>query len=325
MQTQSQRTIRFQLTGDKKPKNFQIPINNILYPKRLESGQKVRKKIHYIPGVESIYVEDYKGDQKKEQIWLTDGFLDVHPENASLLKILSMHPWNGIKFEIVDKESKAIKELEEFEKIELALEKVNITLDDEAKATALVIVGEGLVSATNKEIRASLKRMAHKSPQILLDEFNKPGYKAKYSAALAIMRGVVVVNPTATGVTWPDGKLIIPVAVGKNPIDTLGQFLNENTEQSLVTLQTIGNLIKRSYIKNIPVTAEEEIQEVIQDKTVVAKKEVIAESTETETEVEVETELEIARRLYKEQYNRDVPPNMKNKLDWLNAQLKLVE
>ncbi len=313
--------VRFQLIGELRPPNYQIPLKNMMLPKTV-NGQRVQKRVHYIPGVESVYVEDYKGDEKPKEVWMSDGFLDVHPDNKPLIFLLKNHRWFNKKFELVDSEAKALKELDQYDAIENALEKVNVTSDDEAQAIAVVIIGEGMLSKSNTEIRAALKRMAHKEAKTLLHEMVKPDYKARYVAALGLMKGVVLTNAGQTAVTWSDGKVIVTVPVGKKPVDVLGSFLSENSEQSMITLQEIQTLIKRSYVKNVPVTAENEINDIIEEKTLTDtlptdQNDVVLDPTKDEPPIS----LEEARRLYKEMFEKDVANNKKNDLAWILAQL----
>ena len=297
--------IRFKLLGERKPINFQIPISNMMLPRK-----NSLKKVEYIPGHDSIFAEDHEGDEKPEQIWMKDGILDVHPMNNALLTIMKRHPWNGRIFEIDDPDQKAEQDLQRYELVERALSKVNIAADDEAKAVALTIIGSGMLSQTNSVIRASLKKKAMDDPKELLDKMKSPDYRTQFVANLAIMRGAVVVNDTNTKVTWPNGNVIVTVPTGINPAERLGEFLGQNTEEAMVTLQEIDEKIKRSYVKNEPVTAEEEVKSIIEEKSV-----------NLDAVDEPEIDIEEARSLYKFNLKKDVPANKKNDLDWILSKI----
>lgn len=306
------KSIRFQLKGGARPINWQLPIRSVLI-----SDGGIRKRIEYIRGHASPFKDDHKGDEKPESVWFKDGFLDVHPEDMALLVILQRHPLFKRKYELVDREAKAQEALDGYSKIEKALDKINISADDEAKATALVLVGPEMIGSENKEVRAALKKMAFESPDTVIGEMDKNDYRAKYSAALAIMREAVLVNSTHTEVTWPDGKLIVPVPRGKSSIDVLGAFLGENTPEARATLQEIGQQIKRSYIRNTPVTAEEEIKEILRDNDSKPEDNDVVLRENNDGPSGEDPDVEEARALYFDVLGNTVPHNKKNDVDWM--------
>lgn len=306
------KSVRFQLKGNKRPVNWQLPIRNVLLSK---AG--IRKRIQYVRGHASPWKDDHKGDEKPQTVWFADGFLDVHPDDQSLLFILQRHPLFGKKYELVDREAKAQEALDKYSLIEKALDKVNIAVNDEAKATALVLVGPEMVGAEDNEVRAALKKMAFETPEKVISEIGKNDFKAKYSAALAIMREAVMVNATHTEVTWPDGKLIVPVPRGKSAIDVLGGFLGENTPEAKSTLQEIGQQIKRSYVRQTPVTAEDEINELIAEKYL-PKKDNDVDLHDMQTGAYGDDpDVEEARTMYFDAVGSTVPNNKKNDVDWM--------
>lgn len=296
--------IRFKRTKGKMGTSFEIPFKGMMLPRKDKGG--VLKHVQYIPGHESIWKEDHKGDEKPvPSVWMEDGFLDVHRNNENLLFILKNHKFYNVHFELVDEEVDDKKSLDKFELIEKAVEMVNIANVDELKANAVVLIGSHTINLSEVRLRKSLKQMAYDTPEDLIDKMGVGNYANRLAAALAVLRGVVKINPTQTAVTWPDGKVIVNVAAGQDPIEELGAYLSDNSEPVRVTLQTIGERIKRSYVKR----QEPNLDDIVG-------------STDTGDNTDTgDSELEKAHAEYEEKLGKPVPNNKKNDLEWIQSKI----
>lgn len=289
------------------------------------------KKVQYVPGSDSIFAEDHKGDEKPISPWFEDGFLKVHKDNKVLLQIIYQHSGYNKDFEKVDADREADKALRRMELQELALAKVNVAEEMELRANAVVLVGHSALTMSEKVTRMTVKRMAFDQPQKLLDAMNAVDYRGKYIAALSVLREVVLINPSRTAVTWKDGKTIVNVAAGQDPITKLGVFLSGDDEQAVVTLQTLGEEIKNSYRFKKDITGEEEIQEIIEGKKEeIAPNELdlpeapfaeYADKTKQEVALTPEETIEELRMNYKATYDKEVPHNKKNDAPWMKKKI----
>ncbi|RDY57570.1 hypothetical protein [Flagellimonas nanhaiensis] len=312
--------IKFKLTKERKPVSFQVPIKGMMLNRKDRAGAPL-KHIQYIPGHESIWKEDHKGDEQPKNIWFEDGFLNVHKHNQNLLTILKKHKWFGVHFVMVDEEAEDAKELERFDLIERAIDKVNIANEDELRANAIVIIGSHVFDYSATRLKKALKQKAFEKPKELIEEMDKGNYGNRLAAALAVLRDVVIINPTRTAITWPDGKPIINIASGQDPITEFGTFLSQNTEEIKVTLQTIGQHIKA---KRTPKT-EMDVDAIIPSQQVTPEPEKVTVDAIPETievKEEPKTDLETAREAFKTKFNKEVPINKKNDLEWINSKLK---
>jgi len=122
-----------------------------------------------------------------------------------------------------------------------------------------------------------------------------------------------VVNATKTQVLWANNKKpLVNVAVGQDPIKVLAEFLAGDNERAVITLQELGKKLKRSYVKKLNPDAEEEIQKALEAK----------ESFEEEEEEDfIKNDLELARKEYSITFDKNVPPNKKNDLEWLRTKV----
>jgi hypothetical protein len=319
---------KFRLTGGRTPASSNVPLKDIMIERMGENGiSRGFKKIEYIKGHESMWKEDHIGDEKPGSIWFEYGLLKVHKGNKALLEILFKHKWYNHDYELIDENTSAIKELTRFEKIEQALDKVNISNDDERKANALILIGPGVIDWSPERVKAGLKQKAFENAPVLLEEMAANDYHAKYIAAHALLAGVVVINPSRTGVTWPNGNTIVSCPAGQDPIFKLGEFLSGNDDQAKITLQEIGEKTTRAYVtKDIP-KVKEAVKKVKEIKEEEEEEEEDNEPRElTEEEIEKNEELKRladATMAYFNKFNKKVPAPYKNKVEWIES--KLVE
>jgi hypothetical protein len=298
--------VRFKQMGDKKPVSFEIPLSNMRLPRDMGTGGgKVLKRVHYIKDAPSIWKDDYKGDELPEKVYLEDGYLDVSIYDLNLIAILKAHKMYKREYEIEDEDVEAIKELEKYDLIEKALERISIANEDERKANAFVLLGAGVITMNNDLIRSKLKKKAHETPQVVLDEMNASDYKAKYVTALGILRGALEINATRTAVTWADGKTIVTVATGQDPLAKMSAFLSTNTEEAKITFQEIGERVKQSYVKKT---------------NAIIDFDVVDATDEDDNDVDA-SELSKATLEYKETFRKEVPNNKKNDLEWIQSKL----
>lgn len=295
--------IRFRLTGDKRPVSWELPITGMLLEKKNELGGSLGNRlVEWIPGFESPFKEDHKGDEKKKKVFFEDGVLDVDPNEKGLLRIIYSHKYYGNAFEKVDEEYDAAKDLEKYKLVEEALELINSSDEYEIKANGMVLIGSHVVHLTKTRIASLLKKEAFTNPKKIVEEMSTNDYKAKFVASMGVLRGVIEVSPDQTSVIWTSTKKpIIRIAVGQDPIAKLGEMLSEDTEEARVTIQTIGEESKRSYKKVVKTDGTIESEELLASKTVVSNK---VKKEETEEEVEerlrAEAKAEVLEDLKKE-------------------------
>ena len=308
----SKETLNFQLTQGKRPAAWQLPIKNIMLEKTEGKKSLGKRKVEYIPGDPSIFKEDHKGDDEPAQVWFEDGILQVDSTDTALVEILKRHPWKNTHFELVDHDLSAKKDIDKMELRIKAYEQVSSKDPNEMKARGYVLLGAHVIDLTDNQVEAQLKQLAMEDPERVISEMKSPDYTPKTVGALAVLRGVLEINPTNTAVSWKGGKNIISVAAGQDPIQKLGDFLAEKNESAKLTLQEIGIRIKRSYEHQTDYTAEDELKQVLGNE---APDE--PELPVQDNKSDVESELKEAREEYEDAYEKRVPPNKKNDLEWI--------
>lgn len=280
-----------------KPVSWTLPIKNEMAKKKDKNGVLRLKSIQYVPGHESYFKEDHKGDEKPVVPTFEYGILKVRKDNTILFDMLTKaHSGYGNSFELVDKEKDAKKELDFSSKVRQALQLVNGATEEEVIATGIVLIGYNMMNYGETYVRAKLDNLAMKNPDKVVLEMKDGDYKSKYIAALAFLNGIVETDATLTSVRWSDNhQPIVRVAVGENPFHKLATFLTDSDEQSRVTLQEIGNRVNG---KETP-------------------------STSNVTSGGGNMTIEEARYQYEGKFEgQRVPNNKKNDLDWILSKLK---
>ena len=320
---------KFRLKDGKTPASWQLPLKSVML-ERFDENKRSRglKKVEYIKGHESIWAEDHIGDEKPENVWFEDGLLEVHKGEKALCDLLFKHRWFNAHYELIDDNAAAVKKLTNYELIKKASDKVDIVNNDERKANALILLGPGVMDWSPERIKAGLLEKAFNEASTVLDEMGKNDYHAKFIAAHAILAGVIVINPSRTAVTWPDGKTIVNVVAGQDPIFKLGEFLSGTDEQAKITLQEIGTRTTRAYVtKDIPkvkqavrevVKTVEEVEGKIEEKEVVVIKEL---SDADKARNEEKKALADATVAYYDAFEKQVPPRYKNDIVWIQKKL----
>ncbi len=322
--------IEYELLGGKRPVSWILPVKAMMLVKKDENGHSLgKKKIHYIPGASSIFVEDYKGDERPRQIVFLDGLLRVDKEEKNLIEILNRHRLRGVKYDIRDEEKEQKDQVEYLDLYDEARALIKIASEDELKATAIATFGIQAYGWTTITCKAKLGKKAQDEPKALIEEFNSGDFKAKLLAALSLVSGVLVINTTNTAISWEDGGQLLAIPLGKDPIAMLSLYFSGEGEQVQTTMQTIEAKIKRKYNKKVdpvvPTVSKEtvtsqEVTTTTEDTTnKVASTETTTTDTTDSTEVDAtgESDLEAARAKYSEVLGKEVPNNMKNNLEWI--------
>lgn len=324
--------ITFRLKEDKKPVSWQLPLANVFLPKiNPETNQEEDKLVHYLPGAPSIWVEDYKGQKKPEDVWFEDGEIEVSPNNKLLLEILQKHRWFNVHYEKVDDEATALAENSKYDNIQKALALVDSSDDIEVKANALVLIGQNAFGYTPNKCRADLKKLAFDDADKVIEEVNKPNYESKYLVSLALLKNIITIDQGGTAVIWTDNKsVILRIAVGENPVDEMSKFLSKtNDEASRVTLQRIGELTTTAKeVAPIAPKATEASSKILAEKDAeieVLRKQLAKQNSSVEEEDNVgstETlDIEQLKIQYFKKFEKEVPVNKKSDAAWILSKL----
>jgi hypothetical protein len=349
----------YKLKSGKTSGAFQLPLRGILVTREIK-GENYQKEIQYVPGANSFYKEDHKGDTKPRPLWFDDGEIRVNPDDKVLNELLQAHPWFNTKYYLVNEEAAAKEEIDNFEKITIASnsiieEKDNLRL----KAMAMIIISLDAANWDPFKCKAELLKYARNHSTAYLKELNKKNFDGRFMAALAFTKGIVKYNAFQTAVLWNEDNegVIVRVAEGENGIDKFGEFLATKTEKSTAVLQRIGEKVDvleattnvgtrtADNTQNAPAKTEAQIREEVREEE---RQKVLAdlakedskksspdgdfgpigqaiqsdEGAGSKKESEYDsTNIDSARAKYLELFGKEVANLKKNDLDWINNQI----
>jgi len=204
-----------------------------------ETGQN--KKIRYIPGEPSIFVEDHPEDAKmREPIAFTNGFLFVNHTNPTLKKYLDTCNANGsnphrikstnILFTVKDEEKNAQDRISQVADV---MDAVQAAL--KMPLNELIGYAKVLGVKTDKsvdEIRWDMKIQAEKNPKGFLAGMNDPRTEMKQLLLMAEESGIISMKKSA--VTWvSSGNTICVPAIGVKPIERMVDFCSKGEGEQI--------------------------------------------------------------------------------------------
>ena len=132
-----------------------------------------QREIRYATNMNSVFVDEQKGEATLGHIMFKDGHLHVPKEFQSLQKLLSIyHPFLNKRYKEHDS---VVEAQDELQTIELELEALNIATSmdiDMAEAIVRVEIGSSVSKMSSKEIKRDLLLFAKRNPVLFLDLAN---------------------------------------------------------------------------------------------------------------------------------------------------------
>lgn len=324
----------YKLTDGMKPVSWQVPLKNLTlekfveqYNEELEKKETVsvgKRRVKYVPGTNSIFEEDLKGDYTPVSLWFEFGELRCDKDDALVNKIMQEHPMFNKRWTLWSKEGESKKELEELRAKDKVRELINDTGSDNLKAVAYALFGA--ISSTWDDATAELevRKYADKKPIEFQKELSSKSFESKRLAGLALSKGILAINSTKTAIVWNDttkGEVLV-VAKGEKPFNKLVEFLATRSDESELVLQTIQERIDKLSV-NIP-KKEDDVAKTIKDKDAEIEdlKKQLAEAQKgggsTSTDGLDDSELTNLQEEYKKTFEgKEVPPRYRNDKEWI--------
>ena len=314
--------IIYRLKEFKQAKSFQIPLRDLTLEKFEKEFNELRsvgqRRIKYVPGANSIFEEDLKGDYKAvPSIWFEDGEKKVPESNILLNQILQKHPWYGVHYEVWSEEGEVNQKLAEHKKRDEVLTIINETSDDQRKAIALAVFGVIAIQWTDNKAELELREFARLKPFELKKVLESKDYESKYLAALAFNKQIVKSNLGNTAIVWNDTTqgVILDLALGENGMVKLGDFLSQNTEESMLLLSSLNQKIDRVVLSNQKESSKN--NELERENA-----ELRAELAKLNSGSQDQSEIGLLREEYFKKTGKKVPNAFLNKEEWIREKLE---
>ena len=186
-----------------------------------------QREIRYATNMNSVFVDEQKGEATLGHIMFKDGHLHVPKEFQSLQKLLSIyHPFLNKRYREHDS---IVEAQDELQTIELELEALNIATSmdvDMAEAIVRVELGSSVSGMSSKEIKRDLLLFAKRNPALFLDLANDENVQLRNFAIKAKEANIINLSQDQRTISWAsNGKKLMTVPFDENPYSAFAAFL----------------------------------------------------------------------------------------------------
>ena len=186
-----------------------------------------QREIRYATNMNSVFVDEQKGEATLGHIMFKDGHLHVPKEFQSLQKLLSIyHPFLNKRYKEHDS---VVEAQDELQTIELELEALNIATSmdiDMAEAIVRVELGSSVSGMSSKEIKRDLLLFAKRNPALFLDLANDENVQLRNFAIKAKEANIINLSQDQRTISWAsNGKKLMTVPFDENPYSAFAAFL----------------------------------------------------------------------------------------------------
>jgi hypothetical protein len=186
-----------------------------------------QREIRYATNMNSVFVDEQKGEATLGHIMFKDGHLHVPKEFQSLQKLLSIyHPFLNKRYREHDS---VVEAQDELKTIELELEALNIATSmdvDMAEAIVRVEIGSSVSGMSSKEIKRDLLLFAKRNPALFLDLANDENVQLRNFAIKAKEANIISLSQDQRTISWAsNGKKLMTVPFDENPYSAFAAFL----------------------------------------------------------------------------------------------------
>ena len=220
----------YRLTKEEAPLAYMIPAQGnartpLLY---WDDDAGVNKTLRYARNQKSPFVDEQDGNVVLEPIVFEDGFLSVPRQNPVLQEFLQYHPLNGIKFEEINNERDAHKELEAVNLEVDALIQCREMSIEQIENVARVVFGMDPSSQTTSELRRDMLIFARHNAEAFLQAVNDPELNFNASVQGFFDKGLLTFRKNKQEIwfnTSTNKKKMLTVPFGDDPMTAAGAYL----------------------------------------------------------------------------------------------------
>lgn len=238
------------LTEQRRNPSWQLRHNNVF----IEDAKKGLRKIRYARGAKSIFDDEIPEVLRSTPIDFADGKYEAAEADKVLNKYLQSHPEFNVKFKLLDPNRDAEIELEKIDLVDQAKEKLRSLNKAKRTAMAAILFSDRVVQTWSDErIRLELNKYLSDTEkqvapgvsrtQYFIEKIEEPSTEVQFLVMQALRENVLAVSTDKTSVRWgKDGGVILPIAVGENPVAKMAELLL--SKEGETTLQELGKRVK---------------------------------------------------------------------------------
>ena len=234
----------YKLTNNAAPLSTYIsPGGNPRQPMlQFDEDKGTNREIRYAANQQSIYVDEQDGHVVVEPIIFIDGMLAVSKRNPALQKFLHLHPLNGRRFEEINLERDAAKEMETLNYEVDALIECRALSIEQAENVARVMYSIDPSSLTTAELRRDLLIQARQDPNRFLSIVNDPHLKLQSNIQNFFSKSLLTHRRNKSEVwfnTTANKKKMLTVPFGEDSMATCeSYFITDEGVEALQMLES---------------------------------------------------------------------------------------
>ena len=184
----------YKLTRNEAPLSYLLPTRHTnrfpLLKFNEETGEN--RELRYARNQKSIYVDEQDGNAIVEPIIFEDGFLRVMKTNQVLQKFLDVHPLKGKRFEEVNYEKDAAKDVETLNaEVDALIEARSMTIE-QMEETHRVLFSSNTNNITSAELKRDILVFAKNEPTEFLNIINDPIVKLQSQVQKFFNEGILM-------------------------------------------------------------------------------------------------------------------------------------
>tara|TARA_R100000655_G_scaffold53926_2_gene91931 strand:+ start:20477 stop:21220 length:744 start_codon:yes stop_codon:yes gene_type:complete len=221
----------YRLTRNEAPLSYLLPTRHTsrfpLLNFNEETGEN--RELRYARNQKSIYVDEQDGNAIVEPIIFEDGFLRVMKTNQVLQKFLDVHPLKGKRFEEVNYEKDAAKDVEALNsEVDALIEARSMTIE-QMEETHRVLYSSNTDKITSAELKRDILVFAKTEPEEFLNIINDPIVKLQSQVQKFFNEGILMQKGSKVHFnTKSNKKRMLSVPNGEDVNLTVASYLQSD-------------------------------------------------------------------------------------------------
>lgn len=198
------------------------------------------RAIRYSKNQRSPYVDEQDDSAQTDKVMFKDGFLHVPANDPVLQQFLELHPLNGKKFELVDKEADAQKDLSIMEQEIEALNMVRTMNIEKLERIGRVMLKGDISKMRTAELKRDLMIVARQDPAFFLNTADDPDTNFESQIIELFDNRVIAWRNKQKDVYYnmpSNKKRLVSIPNGSDPIEYLKAFFK--SEEGSVVFETL--------------------------------------------------------------------------------------
>tara|TARA_R110001592_G_scaffold33581_4_gene116232 strand:- start:27113 stop:27940 length:828 start_codon:yes stop_codon:yes gene_type:complete len=231
----------YYLAGNRSPLTYTPRLRGLLY---FDEKLGYEREVGYAANQPSPFVDEWKGQAKKEHIIFRNGVLSVSKNKVTLQKFMSIyHPRARNSWFEVNNVANASHQIDN---IELELEAMNLAKSlslDETEAIMRAQLGSGIATMSSQEIKRDALVLARSQPSLFIDIATDDNTHLRNVGIKAIEQGIITLSSDQRHFNWKsNNRKLMTVPFDEHPYTALALWFK--TDEGMEVFNQIDKRLK---------------------------------------------------------------------------------